>query len=374
MEADEPGSAFGCNSFKIPCTQVKLLPASGSVIFLPLKFAISLPVCQEKDQYKQEASKLNETDAKARATVKQVHVWSEPEATQLRFKGQGSLLGFQFFVDKEFGPSDTFCAVSCVDCKKIWGKATPLSSCPDCSMSVQPVQWFETEKLWEVNPKVEVEPLAKFLGCRMDSIAKLETLDSRWLLWQWVPRIGINKGYVVDWVQAKRTCICIKPVRDFPRAARCLEPAFTEKLAEHIAAEKEVQKVKKTDDNFWKNHIVSRSMACACITETLESLKDDQDVPVGKHRFTEEAKKCVADCLEQYLEEFYHVVKLVTEHRDALTPKEKDYDLARTLTSPSSLHKSLEASKEAACAEPAMKRRRLRAAPMISDALEDSCK
>ena len=76
-------------------------------------------------------------------------------------------------------------------------------------------------------------------------------------------------------------------------------------------------------------------------------------------RFSEDAKRALAESVQVFVIHHFHVVALLCAHRNASTPSQKDFVLASKLTDPAKMQKSVEhAEAEAVLLEKPRKRLR----------------
>lgn len=116
-------------------------------------------------------------------------------------------------------------------------------------------------------------------------------------------------------------------------------------------------KMKKrlTVSSFWRDSIIKKGMISEAMALTCQDIAASN---TGRFRFSEDAKRCMATALQDYLEVHLHKVSLVTEHRGAAAPASKDFRLVRLLDDPDALSRSLYGAQCAEAQEPRRKRLR----------------
>ena len=83
--------------------------------------------------------------------------------------------------------------------------------------------------------------------------------------------------------------------------------------------------------------MVKKAMIERGISLTLQEIRPSDDVRL---RFTEEAKRALAESVQVFIQHHLHVVALLTAHRGTCAPAEKDFSLASTLTDTAKLQRS----------------------------------
>ena len=130
-------------------------------------------------------------------------------------------------------------------------------------------------------------------------------------------------------------------------------------------SEKGTGSKKRKMSGFWKDCELTRTESEAAIHETLEST-------LGldcKIRFQEDAKRCLAQCIQTFMITHFHKVALLCQHRGALTPKQADFDLADILSDEAKLQRSVMELdfKEQALVSWEKQRKRLRRAQAVPE-------
>ena len=88
---------------------------------------------------------------------------------------------------------------------------------------------------------------------------------------------------------------------------------------------------KATKDHFWHDKIIKKAHIQSSIRLTMADLKGQVDARV---KFSEGAKRVLAETLETYLEGTFHRLHLLSQHRGSQTPNHKDWNLSEILGSP----------------------------------------
>ena len=107
--------------------------------------------------------------------------------------------------------------------------------------------------------------------------------------------------------------------------------------------------------SFWCDCIIKKSMINEAMALTCQDIAASS---TGRFRFSEDAKRCCAEALQDYLEIHLHKVSLVTHHRGAAAPARKDFRLVQLFDDPHAVSRSLYEAQWAEAQEPRRKRLR----------------